>query len=72
MKKPRLIHNWKSCWRMFSVQMQAIAFAVLGTWQLMSEDLKTTLHPQLVQGVAMALLIAGIIGRLIDQPKVHQ
>lgn len=66
----KLIPNWRRAWRMFSVQAQGAALALLGTWQVMPEDLKATLSPTLVGWVAMGLLVFGIAGRLIEQPKV--
>lgn len=57
---------------MFSVQAQAIALAVLGAWQAMPQDLKDPLPPSLVYWVAMGLMVLGIAGRLIQQPKVSE
>jgi len=68
----RLIPEARRAWRMFSVQAQALALALLGAWQAMPEDLKATLPPALVYWVAMGLMVAGIAGRLIDQPKVRE
>jgi len=65
-----LIPNWKSGWRMFSVQAQAIALAVLGAWQVMPDDMKALLPPSLVYWLAMGLMVLGIVGRLVAQPKV--
>jgi hypothetical protein len=70
--KPRLIPNWKRAWRMFSVQAQAGALAVLGAWQAVPEDLKAAIPAPYVYGLAMALLVLGIVGRLVDQPKVKE
>lgn len=66
----KLIPEAKRAWRMFSVQAQAIALALLGTWQAMPDDLKAQLPPSLVYWCAMGLMAAGIVGRLIQQPKV--
>jgi hypothetical protein len=72
MMKPHLIPNWRRAWRMFSVQAQALALAVIGGWQAMPDDLRTVVPPEAVFGLAMVLLVAGIVGRLIDQPKVRE
>ena len=66
------IPNWRRAWRMFSVQAQASAVAVLGGWQAMPDDLRATIPAGIVVSVSVALLVAGIVGRLIDQPKVRQ
>ncbi len=70
-RKPKLIPNWKKAWRMFSVQAQVLAMALLGTWQVMPEDLKTQLPPGTVFYLSMALLVAGVVGRLIVQPSTE-
>lgn len=67
----KLIPNWKRAWRMFSVQAMALAGAIQGAWPLVPEDLKTSLPPTLVHWVSVALLLAGIAGRLVDQPKAR-
>ena len=72
MKKPRLIPQWKRAWRMFSVQAQALAVAVLGGWQALPDDLRATIPPWAVVTLATVLLLAGIVGRLIDQPQVRE
>lgn len=68
----KLIPEARRAWRMFSVQAQAIALAVLGAWQAMPQDLKDPLPPSLVYWVAMGLMVLGIAGRLIQQPKVSE
>lgn len=67
----RLIPNWRKAWRMFSVLAQAVTLALLGAWQIMPEDLKAHLPPSLVYWLAMGLMVAGIAGRLIQQPKTR-
>lgn len=66
----RLIPNWRRAWRMFSVQAMTAATAVLGAWQAFPPDLKASLPEGWVHASAMALLVLGIVGRLIDQPAV--
>jgi hypothetical protein len=68
----KLIPEARRAWRMFSVQAQAVALAVLGAWQVMPEDLKTNLPQSLVYWLSMSLMVLGIVGRLIDQPKVRE
>lgn len=67
-----LIPNWRQAWRMFSVQAQAIALAILGAWQVLPEDLKAQLPHNLVYWLAMGLMVLGIIGRLVHQPSVQK
>jgi len=67
----KLIPNWRQAWRMFSVQAQGLALSILGAWQVMPEDLKAHLPGGLVYWLAMGLMVLGIAGRLIDQPKTR-
>lgn len=67
----KLIPNWRRAWRMFSVQAQALAIAVLGGWQAMPDELRAVVPAWAVLTVAMVLLVAGIVGRLIQQPKTQ-
>lgn len=68
----KLISNWRRAWRMFSMQAMTLAAALQGAWMLMPEDLKAALPPALVPVVSVALLVAGMVGRLVDQPKVKE
>lgn len=68
--KPRLIPQWRRAHRMFSVQAMVLASAIQGAWALMPDDLKAALPPQLVPIVSVALLLAGVAGRLVVQQKV--
>ena len=68
----KLIPNWRKAWRMFSVQAQAGSVAVLGTWQALPDDLRGKVPEPVVLGIVGALLVLGIIGRLIDQPKTRE
>lgn len=66
----QLIENAGKWWRMFSVQAMAIAAALQAAWVTVPDELRSTLPPHLVQWVSLVLLIAGIFGRLVQQPAV--
>ena len=68
----KLIDNWRKAYRMVSVQAMAAATAIQGTWVLIPEDMKSTIAPGIVQWITMGLLVFGIFGRLVDQPKVRE
>ena len=65
----KLISNWRSAWRFFSVQAQALALAGIGAWQVLPDDLRALVPVPVAVGLAMALLVLGIVGRLIAQPE---
>lgn len=64
----KLVDDWKRCYRWFSVQSMAISGALLATWALMPEDLKSSLPPQMIVGTAVGILALGVIGRVVEQP----
>lgn len=66
----KFIPNWRRSWRMFSVQAMALAAAIQGAWPSIPEDMKASIPAQWVHWITGALLVAGIVGRLVDQPKV--
>lgn len=66
-----LIPNWRRAWRMFSVQDQAAAIAAIAGWQALPDDLRAMVPQSVAVGMAIALLVLGIVGRLIDQPKTR-
>jgi hypothetical protein len=63
----RLIDDWKKAPRLLSVQAMLIAGAIQGAWPLIPDDLKSALPTNLVHWVSVALLAAGILGRLVSQ-----
>jgi len=66
----RLIANWRKAYKMLSIQAMALATAMQGAWMFIPEDMKASIPPTVVQWVTMGLLAFGIVGRLVDQPKV--
>ena len=67
-----LIENWKKAYRMLSVQAMGAATAIQGTWVVIPEDMKVSIPPNAVYWLTIGLLVFGIFGRLVAQPKVSQ
>ena len=67
----KLIANWRKAYRMLSVKSMAVATAIQGAWVVLPEDMKATVPPHSVYWITMALLVFGIAGRLVAQPKVQ-
>ena len=67
----KLIDNWKKAPRMLSVQAMALAAAIQGTWPSVPDDLKAHVPPFLVHWVSVVLLVAGILGRLLQQQALQ-
>lgn len=81
--KCSLIPNWRRAWRMVSVQCMAMAGALQGLYEALHAGwlaLPPEVQQTLIQSVpaktvhyATALLmLLGIVGRLIKQPKLHE
>lgn len=67
----KLIPEWKKAWRMFSVQAMTLATAMQTAWIAIPEDLKVRIPESYVNGVSIALLVAGILGRMVQQDSVQ-
>lgn len=63
----RLVDDAAQAWRWISVRAMTLDAAFLTTWAAMPDDLKGALPSWLVPAIASAVLIVGIIGRLLKQ-----
>lgn len=69
----KLVPEARRCWRWFSVQSMTLAGSLQGAWLAMPGDLKDKVPGGLVHWVTIALLVAGVVGRLVDQnPKASK
>lgn len=59
---------WQTAWKWFSMQAMGMGAIVEAVWLGMPSDLKESLDPTWVNGVALTLFVLGMIGRMIDQP----
>lgn len=70
MKNLHFVENAKSAWKWFSVQAMVLAGAIQGAWLFVPDDMRSTLPPNAVQALTVALLVMGVAGRLVQQtPK---
>lgn len=67
--KFELVEDWRKAWRWFSVNAMIVAAAIQGAWLQIPDDMKTHIPEALVSGSTIALLVLGVIGRLIKQDK---
>lgn len=67
-----LVQDAKNAWRWFSIQSMVLAGAVQGAWLFVPADLRSSVPPQWLQGITIALMVMGIAGRLIKQTPDRQ
>ena len=65
----KFVENAKQSWKWFSMQAMTLAGALQGTWVTIPEDLKSSVPTNLVHYITLALVIAGIVGRLVKQDE---
>jgi hypothetical protein len=66
----RLVGDWRKALKWFSVNIPLVNTAFLVTWATLPPKFQDALPLPWVIGIAVALLGAGIVGRLVDQtPK---
>lgn len=63
----KLIDNAPQAWRMWSMQLFALAAVVQGVWLALPEETKASLPADVVQWATMALSILGAVARVIKQ-----
>jgi hypothetical protein len=65
----KLVSDWKKALGWFSVQIPAANAALLLTWSQLPAKFQEVLPMPWVLGIAIALLVLGVLGRLVDQDK---
>jgi len=66
----KLIDEWKHCWKWLSIQFPAVNVAFLSTWAMLPPKFQDAIPLSWVIGIAVAMIVLGMIGRLVDQqPK---
>jgi len=63
----RLVDDAGRAWRWFSMISMGASVALLGAWVATPDDLKARASDDLANWVTMAILVLGIIGRLVKQ-----
>lgn len=67
----QLIPEWKKCLRMLSVQAMVLATSVQGAWAVLPREMLDSIPSRWVKAITILLLVLGIIGRLVVQPKLR-
>ncbi len=68
----KLHKDWKKVWKRISVQCMTYALGFLGWWHAPgADDFKAVIGTKVALFIVVFLLIAGIVGSAIEQPKVR-
>jgi membrane protein required for beta-lactamase induction len=67
MFKMKLVEDWKDGWRWISTRCMALSLAMLGTWEVVPSEWKSSLPDGTLKYLVTALLVLGVFGRFIDQ-----
>lgn len=65
----KLVDDWKDSWKWISTHCMLFAATVQGVWASLPDDMRESLPQSVVSGLTIAILILGVLGRLIDQPR---
>jgi len=68
----KLIENWKSAWRWFSVQALVVLAALPVIWTTLPDDLKADVPQSWVKWIMMIVAIGGLAGRFVQQTGKDQ
>lgn len=64
-----LVKDWKRAWKWASIRCMAVAASIQGSWLFVPDDMKTSIPPNILQGVTVILLLVGIAGRITTTKK---
>ena len=68
----KLVDDWHRAWRWFSMQFIAAAGATQLALLAFPDTLRSYIPDSVTHAVAVALLVAAVLGRLIDQGDKHE
>lgn len=66
----KLVDDWKKAPKWISMHAMTYALAIQGAWMAIPSEMQALIHPVVAHVATFILLIAGIVGRLVQQaPK---
>ena len=63
----KLVSDWRKAWKWHSTHAMAIAAVLPIAWAQLPNDLKSAVPDAWLPWIAGVVLVAGIIGRVVDQ-----
>ncbi|WP_103171627.1 hypothetical protein [Paracoccus sp. SY] len=68
----KLIPQWRSALRMYSIQILLFIAALPAAWEAVPDEIKLLIPLPWLPWITTALAIAGIVARLVDQRSPEQ
>ncbi|HBX6085249.1 hypothetical protein SS21_23545 [Enterobacter roggenkampii] len=67
----KLVDDWKSAWRWFSMHALVLAGIIPTVWAELPPDLKTAIPPGSMGAITAVIAACGVVGRLVNQSKTQ-
>ena len=67
----KLVDDWKSAWRWFSMHALVLAGVIPTVWVELPPDLKTAIPPEAMGTITAVIAACGVVGRLVNQSKTQ-
>jgi hypothetical protein len=67
MIKPKLVKDWKTSWKKFSMQALLLSSTLSGAYLSIPDPLRVLIPPQIALGITGTIAVLGVVGSLIDQ-----
>ncbi|HBZ3704311.1 TPA: hypothetical protein MHK91_12105 [Klebsiella quasipneumoniae] len=67
----KLVDDWKSAWRWFSMHALVLAGIIPTVWAELLPDLKTAIPPGAMGAITAVIAACGVVGRLVNQSKTQ-
>ena len=64
----KIVSDWKQAWKWFSVQAFVVIALLPMVWAELPQDVKAMLPPEWRPWVFSIIALAGVLGRVKDQP----
>lgn len=63
----KLIPDWKSAWKMLSVQANIVGASIIGAYMYLPEKFQAQIPATAILIAAGTVFVLGLIGRVVDQ-----
>ena len=64
----KFVQDAKDWWKWFSMRAMALAVALQATWAALPPEMQESLPDGVVTAITVVILLAGMFGRVVDQP----